>query len=259
MNLEQWRAHLSEAYKQAQLALTPEKERSLFKETVSPEQQGQLVGEALEALVRYFFNKASCGEPFGSVDRIKERFGRSLEENYGLTEGPFIDLAKAYWTFKLEVEDLVKDYPYIGLSEVLKIIEVDVASVFFPTPGPLTTPLKERVEAQRKMLSTLAPKMDIERFFAESPLLKPKHRSGQGKRIVPLTYGVASWLLAVGLYYFVPHVVTAIIGAFLLWLGWVNIKMTFFGSQELVDSMTSPEPMQDPDVIAEAERFHKLP
>jgi len=109
------------------------------------------------------------------------------------------------------------------------------------------------------MLSTLAPKMDIERFLAESPLLKPKHGSGQFTRIVPLTYGVVYWLLAVGLYYFVPHVITAIIGAFLLWLGWVNIKMTFFGSQELVDAMTSPEPMQDPDVIAEAEKFHKLP
>lgn len=254
----QWSARLSAAYKEAQLTLSPEKERSLFKEPLSPEQE-QLAEETFKVLMRYFFSKASCGEPFGPLHRIRERFGRSLEENYGLTEGPFMDLAKTYWTFKLEVQDLVKDDPYMGLSEILKDIEVSVASVFFPTPGPHTIPLEERVEKQREMLSTLAPKMDIERFFAESPLLKPKHGFGQGKRIVPLTFGVAYWLLAVGLYYFVPNVITLIIGAFLLWLGWKNIKMTFFGSQELIDAMTSPEPIQDPDVLAEAEKFHKLP
>lgn len=257
MNLEEWRVHLAEAYEQAQITLTPEKELSLFKETVSPEQES-LTEETFEVLIQYFFNKASCGEPFGSLDRIRERFGRSLEENYGLTEGPFMDLAKAYWTFKLEVQDFVVEHPNTGLSEVLKNIEIAVASVFFPTPGPSPS-LKERVEKQRELLSTLAPTMDIERFFAESPFLKPKHGSGQGKRIVPLTFGVAYWLLAVGLYYFVPNVITSIIGVFLLWLGWVNIKMTFFGSQELVDAMTSPEAMQDSDVIAEAEKFHKLP
>lgn len=255
----QWSARLSAAYKEAQLTLSPEKKRSLFKETVSPE-QGQLIGKTFEVLMRYFFNRASCGEPCGPLDRIRERFGRSLEENYGLTEGPFMDLAKAYWTFKLEVQDFVVENPNIGLSEVLENLEIAVASVFFPTPGPHTMPLEERVEKQRELLSTLAPKMDIERFFAESPLLKPKHGSGQGKRIVPLTFGVAYWLLAVGLYYFVPNVIALIIGAVLAWLGWSSIKMALFGSQELVDAMTSsgPEPLQDSDLVAEAEKFHNF-
>ena len=65
-------------------------------------------------------------------------------------------------------------------------------------------------------------------------------------------------MLAVGLYYVVPNVITLIIGAVLAWLGWSSIKMALFGSQELVDAMTSSDPMQDPDVIAEAEKSHNF-
>lgn len=68
---------------------------------------------------------------------IKERFGNTLEENYGMLDGPFIDMAKTYWTFKIEVGDLYPDYHNRVLSKILQEIEFNRASVFFPTPGPI--------------------------------------------------------------------------------------------------------------------------
>lgn len=83
--------------------------------------------EANETLLVYFFKKASRGEPFGKIERIKERLGKTPEENYGINSGPFLNLAKTYWTFKLEVRDLFPKYRKKLISQVLLKTEFDVA------------------------------------------------------------------------------------------------------------------------------------
>jgi len=81
----------------------------------------------------------------------------------------------------------------------------------------------------------------------------------KGMRIIPLTCGIACWLIAVILFYLLPNVITAIIGALLVWLGWSSVKMALFGSQELIDSMTTnSEPEKDEEVIEEWRKIHKL-
>lgn len=65
------------------------------------------------------------------------------------------------------------------------------------------------------------------------------------------------WVVPVGLYYFVPHVITAVIGIFLLWLGWSSIKMALFGSQKLIDTITLGSQVdKDEEVLEEWGKLH---
>ncbi len=86
------------------------------------------------------FRRAEAGQAFGSEAKIKEQFGHSLEENYGVTKGPFLNLARAYWTFKMELADLRDELPGSALLLVLEKVELKFGSVFFPTPGPYGPP-----------------------------------------------------------------------------------------------------------------------
>ena len=127
--------------------------------------------EAHETLIAYFFKKASRGESFGRIERIKERFGKTLEENYLISSGPFLDLAKTYWTFKTEVQDLFPENYKKLISQVLLKVEFDVAKYFFPTPGPASMPVEIRVEAQKELLKEYMPEVDIGLFLKNNPIL----------------------------------------------------------------------------------------
>lgn len=127
--------------------------------------------ETYETLIAYFFKKASRGEPFGRIERVKERFGKTLEENYLISSGPFLDLAKTYWTFKIEVQDLFPENYKKLISQVLLKVEFDVAKYFFPTPGPASMPVEIRVEAQKELLKEYMPEVDIDLFLKNNPIL----------------------------------------------------------------------------------------
>jgi hypothetical protein len=104
--------------------------------------------------------------------------GKSLEDNYKLKSGSFFNLAKTYWTYKIELFDL---FPYPNppdhtvLSKVLTKVEEEIAEVFFPTPLPplakdrLTAP---RVIIQEKVLKLFAPEIDVQKFMADNPIIK---------------------------------------------------------------------------------------
>jgi len=121
---------------------------------------------------RYFFQKATRGEVFGLISRAEQKFGRrSIERNYQLSSGPFLDLAKTYWTYKMEVLDLFPDHHDLVLAQVLVREEGAVASVFFPTPGPTVIWVRQRRQQQRQMLGEYAPDIDVEAFLENNPLL----------------------------------------------------------------------------------------
>lgn len=182
MNIDQWLLQVSQAYQSAGQQLLPDKKVFLLAELSESitEVQKETLAEVYNIMTLFFYGKASRSETFGSLRRIKERFGSSLEENYGLSNGPFIDIAKTYWTYKLEVQDLFPEHNKCTLSQVLLKIETDIACVFFPTPGPVTIPVSLRRETQRQLLQEYAPGIDIERFLSESPILKvlEEHKRG---------------------------------------------------------------------------------
>jgi len=193
MNIDSWFQVIEQALKAKGIELTPEIKNHLLSEfpETSTYQQKKITTEVLGAVYEFFFHKATQGETFGELSRIKERFGETVEENYGLAEGPFINMAKTYWTFKLEAKDLFPIHHKLILSRILNEVEATIASLFFPTPGPAEIPVKQRKEKQRELLHEFAPEIDAERFLNENPLLK----EGRGRRgclglllvFVPLT------------------------------------------------------------------------
>lgn len=180
MNIEDWEREISAAFQSQGNKYTAEL-RKLMYSTPDPATKDEMkftVVEVTNAMQRYFWKKAVVGETFGNIERISENFGKPLEENYVLSSGPFLNLARAYWTYQIEVGDLFPKYSDKWISHALKAVEINVRELFFPTPGPVTIPAKIRRKAQKKFLEEFAPEMDIERFLNENPILKADTNSG---------------------------------------------------------------------------------
>ncbi len=196
MNIEQWISCISEAYKEAGEAFSPRKKKMLLEELpedspsidqatrlsieagviakpigIQDESLKDVTDEVKELVIRYFFKKVTLGETFGSITKVEQKFGHSVESNYDLSSGPFIDMAKTYWTYQLEVRDLFPKYHNLVLAQVLAEVEGRIGSVFFPFPGPIILWLRGRRETQRELLEELAPEMDIDAFLDNNPLL----------------------------------------------------------------------------------------
>jgi len=125
-----------------------------------------------EVMHRYFFRKATDGEVFGLISRVEQRFSRgTIEQNYELSSGPYLNLAKTYWTYEMEVHDLFPDHHDLVLAQVLARVEGAIASVFFPTPGPMVIWVRQRRQQQRQILEEYAPDIDVEAFLENNPIL----------------------------------------------------------------------------------------
>ena len=119
MNSDQWIELLSKAYQSSGASFSDLKREFLladFSEDPS-ESENEMLAEAYDVIFALVFKTATSGQTFGDTERIRDKFGMSLEENYGLSNGPFLDLAKAYWTFKIEIHDVPGT---IALFQILK-------------------------------------------------------------------------------------------------------------------------------------------
>lgn len=107
MKVDRWLSLFEEAFHYVGKQFTAENKSFLCKQYNKdlPEYEKLHAFEIMEILIRYFFSKAARGETFGPISKVESSFGQTLEENYGLTEGPFLNLAKAYWTYRFEVDD----------------------------------------------------------------------------------------------------------------------------------------------------------
>ena len=190
MNREQWLNTFSEAYDYSGIPFTDEIKQHLLsieKENEAESYPGGIEAwknsdrlrislESQEIMRKYFWMKAIKGDTFGSLTRVKNRLGYTLESGYGLNNGPFINLAKTYWTYYIELSDLTQSMTgrspiplfYIGLI----VFEDTTGSLFFPKEGPEHVSLRKRRNDQISVLKKYAPEIDIERFVNESPILK---------------------------------------------------------------------------------------
>lgn len=196
MNIDQWISCISEAYEIIGETLSPRKKQILLGElsednlnrdedtryaiafgvikkplTIQDEFLNDVIDETTELVTRYFFKKVALRETFGSIIRVEQRFGCSLETNYDISSGPFIDMTKTYWTYRLEIEELFPKYYNLVLSQVLLQVEGDIGSVFFPFPGPSIIWVGQRREKQRQLLEQYTPEMDIDAFLDNNPIL----------------------------------------------------------------------------------------
>ena len=176
MNIDQWVHCIREAYESSGKAFSAKEREAILQklpeETLRVgESTRNVIGETIELFTHYFFKKVTLGETFGSIERVKQRFGRSIESNYDVSSGPFIDMAKTYWTYQLELHDLSPAYSNLALARILFQIHGDIASVFFPTPGPAVIWVRQRREMQKKLLEEYAPEIDADIFLNNNPLL----------------------------------------------------------------------------------------
>jgi hypothetical protein len=209
MNIDQWILRFSEAYIENDNSFLPSTKEMLLKKlpvgqeenkqnfidraiyetgmapdpfNIIDQSQRNFIEEAKEIITKYFFNKFIYGEKFGPIKRIKEKYRDTIENNYNLSSGPFVSLAQTYWTFKIEIRDLLPEYKDLILTRILLEVEGDIASLFFPTPGPVVIWVRQRREDQRQLLEQHAPEIDIDAFLDNNPILGTS-RGSVSKRV----------------------------------------------------------------------------
>ena len=127
------------------------------------------LGKFYDNLARGYILLAIKGYEFTKVDRIEEKFGSTIEENYPKASKPFIKFARTYWTFQVHLlEDLTESSNYLAYSYLASLHAI-IASGFFPMPGPTTIPSNKREEIQREVLKDFD--IDIEDFIKGNPIL----------------------------------------------------------------------------------------
>ncbi len=146
--------------------------------TVTPQQKEEMLAIS-EVLIRLFFRKAATGETFGPLEKMLPKFGVTLEEKYRLAEGPFINLARTYWTYAEEISDLPPEMQHYVIANILAYVDLFVQSRFFPTHNSVKMSVRKRAGAQRALLRQYATGIDVERFLSESPVLKEEAAVGQ--------------------------------------------------------------------------------
>lgn len=194
MNIDQWILGFQEAYKVAGkpfLASTKEMllkkividnlaknkvDTDIYEIGIAPypvldKAQRDFIEEEKDTFINYFFKKFVHGEAFGPINRVKEKYRDTVEKNYNLSSGPFVSLARTYWTYKIEIRDLFPEYNDLILTQILSIVERDIASLFFPTPGSVVIWFRQRREDQRQLLEKYAPEIDIDAFLDNNPIL----------------------------------------------------------------------------------------
>lgn len=196
MNIDQWILCISEAYKEAGETFSPRKKEILLGELpqdspntdqatrlgieagvipkpieIQDESLNDVIDETKELITHYFFKKVPLGETFGSITRVEQKFRHSLEANYDISSGPFIDMAKTYWTYQLEVKDLFPEHHNLVLAQVLLQVNFEIGGLFFPFSGPIILWVGGRRETQRELLEEYTTGMDINAFLSNNPIL----------------------------------------------------------------------------------------
>lgn len=194
MTVQQWLQHFRYAYdlpyrndmrsdQWIKREFTQEESSFLLQE-YSPElasAQQQHVLEVIQIFTRYFFKLVLTGELFCPIEKIRSEFGKSLEEVYDLKNGPFLNLARTYWTFRIELDQdqYSSSNRYIPLLfPILRTVEMNISGIFFPSPGPKTMSAAQRAMRHEQVLKEYAPQIDARRLISESPIIKAESARG---------------------------------------------------------------------------------
>lgn len=125
---------------------------------------------------------------------------------------------------------------------LLRQVEINIASLFFPTPGSASIPVKKRLQDQRQFLKEVAPNIDIERFLSENPILKWES-SRQGSflkpRVVPITVGFIKLFLAIGIYVVFDNIFGKFLSFLLALWSIVSFKVGFKASDKELDELVN--------------------
>jgi hypothetical protein len=88
-----------------------------------------------EAGFNGFFHMAAKNQVFCDLERISQYYGRTVQAAYPACTATFYQLTNTYFTFKVEL--IAVDGEPSLCAGLLRGIDFDFSSVFYPTPGPL--------------------------------------------------------------------------------------------------------------------------
>jgi len=169
----------------------------MFKEEPSKAEKYTVrIGEIYENIFKGFFHCAAEGLTFVPEERIIERYGNSLEQNYPETNNEFLKFAKTYWTLKIILDDLTESGGLECLGgHFLAKLEGDIGPVFFPFPGDIKISPLTREKSQRQLIERSGANINIEKFIEGNPILikdKMWIRNTE-KRMYPKTLFKPKW------------------------------------------------------------------
>lgn len=142
-------------------------------------EQGEIVKKVYANMIEGFLSLAVEGYRFTDLYRIKQEFGKNLRENYPEASESFLKFAETFWTLKIRLLDFMsrsRELANYIAYPLLFQLELQIAGVFFPTPGVITVPSNEREKAQREILKDFD--IDIEDFIKGNPILIRDRRAG---------------------------------------------------------------------------------
>jgi hypothetical protein len=120
--------------------------------------------------IRGFFHCALRNIVFADISRIREFYGRTLEQNYPGASPTFMKLARTYWTFKVVLIECRGDTSLcMGL---LGEIELNFAGLYFPMRGFFGPSKSQRMETMRKVMEMSGAALDIEDYLRGNPYLR---------------------------------------------------------------------------------------
>ncbi len=144
----------------------------IFKEkSDEAEQYSEHLAEIYHAMFRGFFHCAAQGLTLVPEQKVTERFGQSIKENYPEANEIFLRLARTYWTLRVLVFDLMDtDMDWVG-AHLLGKLEQDIGPVFFPFPGAVKISPSKRETFQRELIQESGADIDIDEFIKGNPIL----------------------------------------------------------------------------------------
>lgn len=131
--------------------------------------------EIFTSVLKGFFYCAADGYAFSDVNSVFNCFNMTIEEMYPEATSPFIKFATSYWTLQFLVRPhniKLEQWPKKTVSwELLNFLEINIAGLFFPTPGSQTIEPNRREKDQREIIKTSGAPIDIEEFIKHNPIL----------------------------------------------------------------------------------------
>ena len=224
---EQFLSALEKLIGSNSIALSKDDIAILEKSPDESKQHNKRVGEIYEIVFSGFFLCAAKGTALCPEEKVAEKFGNSIEENYPEASESFLKFAKTYWTLRVLVYDLMEaDMGWIG-AHLLGKLEQDIGPVFFPFLGPKKIAPSEREKFQRELLEEFGKDINIEKFMKGNPILIRDRGASIMKsyRIIPIIWGSLCIAAMFGLLRFdnpiasLVGIILGLAGAHQIWLG----------------------------------------
>ena len=189
MHTEQWIEHFKKAFKFSGKTFTNEDKAFLLQNYIkSDEKLQEKMLEISNIMMKLFFKTATNGETFGLLSEAEMDLGKTVEEIYGLSEGPFLNFAKTYCTFRYQVDIFSQEHHRKNLLQILRYVEMLVETNFFPPSGSKRMSRGQHSMRQESILNEYAPSMDIKRFLSENPISKGGSKRGCFGAIISFSF-----------------------------------------------------------------------